>query len=364
MAQQQSASSSSSGNPTPTDPLAALAHLQQQFMQLQQHVQQQGNQTAQQLAATHQAVQAAAAAQPAASASSVRLPKIAPPPRFKGDMNTVDTFIRAIDQQCEYYGISGGAKLQFAFAHLDHGALMWFNALDIKPTTWIAFTDQLYARFRPVEVAMMARQRLDTLRQRNNTVSAYVNAFQTILTPISDMSQADQVHHFVMGLTPSLVQRVWEKRPKTLASAIEFAASVEAGLVFAGRSASHYQGSRSHTSASSSSDSIPMDINHVSHDGLDEELPMARFHDEPQVDSTALLSKVQELEHRLAMMQNSSIKSFSKDKDRISGLKSGDISRLMKEGKCFRCQKTGHMKSECPQAKHVSFSSKSKSSNY
>ena len=58
----------------------------------------------------------------------------------------------------------------------------------------------------------------------------------------------------------------------------------------------------------------------------------------------ALQGKIQALEHRL---QNLSFTPRDRS-DRIPGLKPDELKKLMKEGKCFRCKKTGHMKSECP----------------
>ena len=279
---------SSMSAPSPADPLAELAALRATVGQMHAWMMQQGNQAAQQAHAVHAAQQAAQqaaqgaeqAAQGAHAAVSSRLPKIAPPPRFKGDLASVDAFIRVLNQQGEYYRMDGEAKLQYAVAHLDGPALMWFNGLADKPASWESFIDKLYARFRPVDASMVARQRLGALRQGKYSVSAYANVFQTTLTPISDMSDADQVHYFIQGLSAVLLQRVWEKKPRALAEAIEIAVTVEASSAFAGRAmAAPHSGGRY---GASSSDSAPMDIDHVGHDESEEDSVSApRFHDEP-----------------------------------------------------------------------------------
>ena len=146
----------------------------------------------------------------------------------------------------------------------------------------------------------------------------------------------------------------WRRQPATLADAIQEAASRgEATLGFAGRAAtgpSHYR-----AGASSSSGSVPMDINHIAHGDVEHEEndSAPRFHEEPSAArESALLAKLEAMEHRLAALTSKSSSSNFNNKtgDRVPGLRSGDIDRLMKDGKCFRCKQKGHMKRDCPQA--------------
>ena len=252
----QSSASSSSAS-APSDPLAALALLQQQHAAMQQQMQQQANVSQQQFAHFQQAAQAAAAAAGAQPAAP-RLPKIAPPPKCKGASGAVDGWTTAMVQQFVYYGINDDAsKLRMGAGNLEGDALLWYNALAVKPTSWDAFVEVLLKRFRPVNASLIARSRIAKLRQGpNHSVSAYASVFQSTLTAISDMNPADQVFNFVNGLIPALAGRVWQKQPVTLADAILEAATLEATLGFAGRAAgsSHFRPSAS----SSSSDSVPM----------------------------------------------------------------------------------------------------------
>jgi len=363
-AMQQPSASSSSASAAAADPLAQLAQLQQNQVAMQQQLQQQALQQQQQFvhlqqAAVAQAAAAAAGAQPAAAPR--QLPKIAPPPRFKGVMGAAaDTWLSALEQQFTYYVIADDAsKLRLGSCNLEGDALLWYNALLPKPLTWDEFVEALRKRFRPVAAVQVARQHLAKYRQApGQTVSSYTHGFLTIKAVIDDMSPADQVFQYTNGLLPSIASRVWEKQPATLPDAIQEAASREATLGFSARGGagqSHFR-----PSASSSSGSVPMDINHVALDDEaleDPELEPAqrvRFADEPfAMRESALLAKMEAImEHRLAALsfKTPSSNPSNKSGDRVKGLKSGDIERLMKEGKCFRCKQTGHMKRDCPQA--------------
>ena len=351
-----SSASSASSAPAAGDPYAALAQLQQQHAAMQQQLQQQAVQQQQQFAHMQQAamVQAAAAAagaHPAAAPS--RLPKIGLPLKFKGSMGSaVDTWHSSMVQQFVYYNIADeSSKLRMGAGNLEGDALQWFNSIPAAnaPTTWNDFMELLYKRFRPVAAILIARQNLAKLRQGQHSVSAYAHRVQTLLTAIPDMGPSDQVFQFAYGLSPTLAAYVWEHKPTTLIDAIQLAASKEALLGFVGRPGGpshHRQGA-----GPSSSDSVPMDLNHVDF-SKEEDDSAPRFHDEPasapRVESL-LLAKLEAMEQRLTALSSKppSSNPSNKSGDRVPGLKSGEIDRLMKEGRCFRCKQKGHMKRDC-----------------
>ena len=258
-------------------------------------------------------------------AATVRLPKIAPPPKFRGEMGVqAEHWIGALQQQFDYYErefATESAKVRFGVAYLDQGtALKWYQSLpEPKPATWAAFTSALRARFSPVEASMMARVTLGRFRQgERNSVSAYTNAFQNLMTQIADMTVTDQVFHYVNGLLPSLRVRVWEKLPKSLAEAIGLAAGYEATLGFAGRaggfatarSGFSSAGAGTGSSSSSSSDPVPMDLNHID---ADDAVEPPRFHEEPPPRASAgpgessLMAKLEAMEHRIAALMSAKL---------------------------------------------------------
>lgn len=354
----------------PQSQMDVVAQLQAQMMQLHQQAQQQQQQLQ---AAQHMAQQAQAQAQ---APSHPSLPKIRPPSQFKGEMGfAVDDWIAELEQQFAYYGRSfpdDASRIKFAVAYLHGPAVHWWDKEPAKANvglTWDTFVATLHQRYRPVQASMLARQRLDKLRQRSGQpVNQYVDQFQRTLQPIVDMSAADQVHHFVNGLVPTVAAKVWERHPLTLHAAIDYAVSAEAlsnfgqsampgGFRFVNRSSSSH--------ASASSGSVPMDINHIGHeehDDQDGEIQSPRIHEEPSGADSALIAvlnrmdaRVEAMEHRvLALAGGSQNRSASsaprRDDNRVPGLKSGEIAQLLREKRCFRCKGTGHFKTDpkCP----------------
>lgn len=310
----------------------------------------------------------AQASAPPRTASLPPLPKIRAPPVFRGTEPgfAVDEWIGELQRQFQYYTAAGTlatpeAQIDFALVHMSGAAAAWWTGLpaDKKSAirSWEDFTAALRARFRPVQGAMLARQRLSKIRQRGGqTVGQFAHLFQTTLLPITDMSDADQVHRFVSGLLPHLAAKVWRNPPATLSDAIQAAVQLEASGNF-GRAAAH-SAPRHHTpNYASHSTSAPMDINHIEFDDDD-------YDDAPPPDSAAsappapaapgadmqtLLAQMQAMQHSFNTLQQRKPAPFrSASSDRVSGLKPGEIDQLQAEGRCFRCKQKGHMKRDCP----------------
>ena len=339
-----------------------VAALAAAFQQAQQHIAAQAQQL-QQL----QAQQQQAAQQAHAGVGRLKAPT---PPTFKGDSLAVDEFLRAQKQQHAFYGndlATDVAKLKFVAVHLAGAAAQWFETTQggaAPISTWAEFEERFTKRYRPVRAELSARQRLIQLKQRaTTTVSAYASLFQTILSPITDMSEKDKLFLFVQGLLPAIQVRMWEKEPLTLADAINTAVSIEAMLSFGrhGVGSHGFGGGRGHhgtsagASSSSSGGAVHMDLSNLALQeesaGVDDaftqwqaaaEREEAAARATPDRDN-GLSQRLQAIEQRLA-----NLSSTRSGGDRVPGLKSDEIKKLMKEGRCFRCKKTGHMKSECP----------------
>jgi hypothetical protein len=318
-----------------------------------------------------QAAAVAAAAATVPHVSHPALPKLRQPSLFKG-IDTgfaVDDWIGELEQQFAYYVasfVTSASRIAFAVAHLAGPAALWWKSLPPADksaiATWNEFVARLHSRFRPVQGAMLARQRLGKLLQRpGQSVSQFAHSFQITLTPITDMGHADQVHHFVNELLPHIASKVWERHPTVLPEAIDFAVSVEAMGSF-GRAASHhaFQQHTSRTYASTSSTSAPMDINNVQTESVDEfdsayapadsvSAPANPTAAAPATDAMqTILAQMQSMQQTInALQQRNAAPRNNETRGLVPGLKHDAIERLRSEGRCFRCKQKGHMKSEC-----------------
>lgn len=362
-----SAASSSASTQNVVDPYAELAHLRAQVHNMalaMQHQQQ------------HQQQQQLAQQQPSA-VHTEHLPKIRQPPLYSGAGGfAVDEWLGELRQQFAYYSDKfrdDASRVKYAVAHLAGPALRWWDHASASaaqaPSTWDAFVALLRERFRPLQAADYARQRLDKLRMGpQHSVSQYTNAFQVTLTPIDDMGQADQVHNYLKGLQPHLLAKVWEHRPKTLKDAIDLAVSAEATGNFSRAAAAAQRSSGGAfgrqfvpgaASSSSYSASVPMDLNAVeSFLPPLEEAEMMPSSPAPLPPSSgaadpvsAMLAKMDAMQQTINALQQQQGGGggFRRSSDLVAGLKPGEIATLMAEGRCFRCKQKGHMKSQCPQ---------------
>ncbi len=321
-----------------------------------------------------QVAQQAAAAAAAAGASSPRKShsrlKIPAPSAFKGEMgNAADTWLRSVQKQFSFYGANSVefpdalSQVRFAAMHLEGPALEWWDQLPSQSTivTFAEFEKALRARFRPMQAAHVARQRIASLKQRGR-VSGYCNTFLTELVPIKDMSAADQVFFFRQGLDTQLALEVLKKDPKTLHDAMEVAVAAEAylgrGMGGGSRGTGYFTPSSGHSSggarASANDGATPMDLNNVNleynaYEG--ETAPAAGSSSSAAaaaaastVETTALLAMMQQMQHQLLALQQPKPNVAS---GKVPGLKAGDIDRLRTEGRCFNCKEKGHSKRDC-----------------
>ena len=312
--------------------------------------------------------------------ASVGHPKGPTPPEFHGTKTggyEIDSWVRDMRVQFTFYGArvfpDDTAKVRHAAMFLKGRAAEWWDAEDKSTgveSSWDLFVERLRERYRPMQAAVVARERLRRLRQ-TGTVSAYADVFQKELTPIKDMSTSDQIFNFVMGLASAAVaNKVREREPKSLHEAMDVAVRAEVFLA-AGKFGHHGQyGGRSAAASShvpmmaAAAGNVPMDINALAELSQDE----SSFDGHDSADggasacadsdlSPALLAKMEAMvQHRVAALLQSKenpARGFGGGGDRVPGLKASDIEKLRAEGRCFRCKQKGHSKRDCPKGNGI-----------
>ena len=302
----------------------------------------------------------------------VSQPKGPTPPEFHGTKTggyEIDSWVRDMRNQFDFYGVrvfpDDTAKVRHAAMFLKGRAAEWWDAED-KTTgvtsDWDKFVERLRERYRPMQAAVVARERLRRLKQ-TGAVSAYADLFQKELTPIKDMSASDQIFNFVTGLASvAVANKVREKEPKSLHEAMDIAVRAEVFLS-AGRFGSSHTGQfvgRSSASSQSAASTAPMDLNVLGQANSSDFYDAEASDEEPSRQaadadlSPALLAKMEAMvQHRVAALLQSKEFPSRGFGDRVPGLKASDIDKLRAEGRCFRCKQKGHSKRDCPKGNGV-----------
>ena len=300
-------------------------------------------------------------------------PKGPTPPEFHGTKTggyEIDSWVRDMRVQFTFYGArvfpDDAAKVRHAAMFLKGRAAEWWDAEDKSSgveSSWERFVERLRERYRPMQAAVVARERLRRLKQ-TGSVSAYADVFQKELTPIKDMSASDQIFNFVTGLSSvAVANKVREKEPKSLHEAMDIAVRAEVFLA-AGRFGQGPVGfgNRGAAASQSTAASVPMDVN-----ALGQEEEEFDSFDAGDADGSrqqpadadlppALLAKMEAMvQHRVAALLGQG-KEYPRGGggDRVPGLKASDIERLRAEGRCFRCKQKGHSKRDCPKGNGLS----------
>ena len=346
-------SSVASSSPPAFDAVAAQAHIHHLEAQLAE-ANSKGNQVLAQLAAEK--------SRASLSRSTVKVPII---PSFKGEVGfAVDGWLRILRKHMDFYGVQSfpddQSRIRLAVMYLEGAAMDWWDnepsTVKDSITSWSAFVDRLHARFRPMQAEVVARQRIASLKQ-TGSVSAYANLFQKELTPITDMAPADQVFYFRQGLKPAIAQRVLEKLPKDLHTAMDLAILMDSN----GRAGEKLYGQRSfnhrpHGAPTSNSD---MDVSNIN--GEDEEFSSPVFHDEESSEPVSPLyaSLMQQNQQMLAAIQkltltqksHSSISALASASEKVNKtrvqISPEEFNRCWTNRLCLKCKKSGHIAKNC-----------------
>lgn len=287
--------------------------------------------------------------------------------QFKGEVGFgVDSWLRRLTKQFEYYGPlvfpNDESRIRFAVMYLEGGAMDWWDKIlqsdKDKIVTWDLFVEALYSRFRPMQASTVARLRLAALKQTGH-VSAYVTLFQKELTPISDMSNADQIFNFRQGLKSHIALRVLEKMPKTLHEAMDIAILADAHTSKAGIGIMpHFYQNRggasssSHTQRSAAANPNDMDLSNINQDDTIKSLT---FHEEESSSSSPAQTDMMREFHRMkgelkkfqAEAAISALGSSSSSSSSRVQVSKEEFEYCFKNRLCLKCKKPNHTAKDC-----------------
>ena len=152
--------------------------------------------------------------------------------------------------------------------------------------TWNLFKQNLIEKFKPLNAERIAWEKLQSLQQRGSVVD-YTNRFQLISIDIPDMSERDKMYRYLTGLKPDIRLHVEMQHPTTLNEAMSFAQTADATMFMVRRGA-RFDATRPTMAAGP----VPMEL---------------------------------------------------------GALTASERENLMRQGKCFRCRRSGHLARDCPQ---------------
>lgn len=202
---------------------------------------------------------------------------------------------------------------------LDGDALTWWLSRK-EPTTWGDLKKNFLKAYEPVDPTDTARDRLDRCRQ-TTSVARYTQEFLAICNEVPDLDEKEKIQRFKSGLKPIVRELSQMSRPKTYEEWEEIAHITDihhfnALTAAAGRNRSNtpryasstfnrndYQGGKKRRPDSGP---VPMEIDYIA-------------------------------DNR------------SKNYRQRSSLTPQLRAQLLREGKCFNCQKTGHVVLNCPE---------------
>ncbi|KAL1918100.1 uncharacterized protein VTP21DRAFT_3366 [Calcarisporiella thermophila] len=155
------------------------------------------------------------------------------PDYFHGNYGEdVDSWIASIRRFLQLYKLPPQDELFYAISYLKGNALAWWNTYErrakfnqeLMPTTFDHLAQLLHAHFKPIGSEVIARERLDRLRQ-TGSVQEYAYAFQTIINDIPEIN-SETLQCFIRGLKPNTQAEVKIRQPKSLEEAINLTANI------------------------------------------------------------------------------------------------------------------------------------------
>lgn len=291
-----------------------------------------------------------AASQPAPRPT---LPKIANALTFRGTgAPSLEDFRRNLLMHFAWYGLQQEeVKVRYAAMQLQGAALDWWYSIGEPAATTSAddFFKLLAARFSPIDIAVTARTKLDSLVQGpKQSMHEYIMAFRALVAHLPQMHEDDKLHRFLRGVHSRIATQLRVQGVTTLDEAINMAARISQ---IGDLSASGF-GSRA---AGGGGGSAPMELdalNALAEDGAE---------DDPEAEVRLTRRELGELLAAVRVHRGDASKYHrggnggrppQRELPKIPHLTEAQVRMRMANKQCFGCGSTEHMSRKCS-TRHV-----------
>ena len=231
-----------------------------------------------------------------------------PDEKFGGDYRKLQSWLFNLDEYFSKARIQKSLRVDITTSVMVGDATMWWRILrqqNEDPRDWKTFQKAIRDRFLPLNSYKVTRNKLERLRQ-STSVTQYNSAFQAAFVECTDVSQAEALRRYIVGLKADTSDHVDLLNPKTLRQAMQIAEDYDNHKFNRSRQNADRQSTRSSDSS-----------NHKKH----------KFK-----------------------------KRFDKDNRQDNSRQSDNAERKNKlswedaksEGRCVRCRQEGHIKAQCP----------------
>lgn len=229
-----------------------------------------------------------------------------------------DACTNFIENQEDYYTVvtlDHGLWVQYTALNLEGDAKSWWRASGLTfETPWIEFKQAFIDVHTPPNAVSAARVLLESMKQGDNTVTAYTLAFRRQRRLVPTLDDDTALHWYIKGLERETAKQVRLTQVKTLAEAVSHATLLHAIL--------YPDGPVRHSVAKQST---AMEVDNL------------------QVAINNLTTQVMNLQ------RNNNRNNYGNNNTggRPPKLTPQEKAHLMAHGGCFRCRKLGHMGNEC-----------------
>lgn len=255
------------------------------------------------------------------------------PTSFSGEpKEDADLWIWLVDKWLE----SGRVQLELEKITLATGllrgpALAWWRNREKQPghpIEWATLQEELRQNFQPLNPVETYRDQLQVIRQTGSVLS-YATAFRNIVVNIPTMTDEEQKFRFIYGLKPRTQEEVRMRNPDTFEAAVQLAARFD--LVYRPKGRFDGGGGGFHQDGATPMELGAINQNHT----VQAHNSQRRYSNGQRVNNQRFFSK----------------RPNAQRQDRGPKLKHDLRQQLYKDGKCYHCQKTGHMWKDCPERK-------------